>query len=75
MSALFVFEIKDAKKAKILNYLTAIKFYLNLFKQPFLHKGWSYGYDFWHVFRDQCETSKKYDFAIFSQNIAKVITI
>ena len=44
-------------------------------KGLFRRNGWSYGYDFWRVFRDLCEASKKYNFGIFFQDIAKVITI
>ena len=44
------------------------------FKEPFLHNGWPYGYNFWLVFRDLCEASKKYNLRNFYQHIAKVIT-
>ena len=27
--------------------------------------GWPYGYDFWRAFRDLCEDSTKYNFAVF----------
>ena len=47
MSAVFIFEIKGAKKDNIFNFL------------KFLHNAWSYGYDFWCVFRDLCEASNK----------------
>ena len=53
MSVAFIFEIKDAKKDKMFNFL----------KDNFL---WvPYGYDFWLGFRYLCEASKKYNFAIF----------
>ena len=65
MSAVFIFEIKGAKKNKIFNF----------FKGPFLRSGWPYGYDLWRVFKDLCETSKKFNFAFFSQDIAKVIRV
>ena len=55
MSALFIFEIKDAKKDKT----------FNLFKGPFLRNRCPYGYDFWVIFRYLCEASKKYNFKIF----------
>ena len=55
MSAVFIFEIKDAKKDKILNFL----------KGRFFVMGAPYGYDFWLVFEYLCEASKKYNFAIF----------
>ena len=51
MSALFNFEIKGAKKD-------------NIFKGKFLRNAWPYGYGFWCVFRDICEASNKYNFAI-----------
>ena len=47
MSAIFIFEIKGAKKGL------------------FLSNAWPYGYDFRRVFRDLCEASSKYNFAIF----------
>ena len=34
-------------------------------KRTFLLNGWDYGYYFWCVFRDLCEASKKYNFAVF----------
>ena len=49
--AVFIFEIKDAKKNWIFFF----------FKEPFLRNG----YDFWRVSRDQCEAFKKYNFEIF----------
>ena len=49
---LFIFfEIKSAKKDNIFNFL-------------FLRNVWLYGYDFWCVFRELCEASNKYNFAI-----------
>ena len=35
------------------------------FKGQFLRNAWPYGYDFWRVFRDLCEASNKYNFAVF----------
>ena len=55
MSPVYVIEIKDAKKDNIFNF----------FKGSFLRNVCPYGYDFWCVFRDLCETSNKYNFAIF----------
>ena len=54
MSAMLVFKIKDAKENEI----------FHLSKGPLLRNGWPSGYDFWRVFRDLCEASKKYHFAI-----------
>ena len=31
-------------------------------KGKFLRNAWPYGYDFWCVMRDLCETSNKYNF-------------
>ena len=39
--------------------------YFQFFKGKFLRNAWPYGYDFWCVFRDLCEASSKYNFAIF----------
>ena len=64
MSAVFIFEIKGTKKDKI-----------SIFKGSFVRNGWSYRYDFSCVFRDLCETSKNYNFAVFFQDIAKIIPI
>ena len=55
MSSVFIFGIKTEKKDKIFNFL----------KGPFLRNEWPYGHDFWRVFRDLCEASKKYNFTIF----------
>ena len=49
MSAVFIFEIKA----------------FEIFKGLFLTNPWTYGYYFWRVFGDLCETSNKYNFAIF----------
>ena len=54
MSAIFIFEIKGAKKTNF-----------QFLKGPFLRNGWTYEYVFWRVFRDLCEASKKYNFGIF----------
>ena len=54
MSAVFVFEIKGTEKDKIFNFLKGL----------FLRNGWPYGHDFWRVFRNLCEASKKYNFTI-----------
>ena len=35
------------------------------FKGKFLRNARPYGYDFWRVFEDLCETSNKYNFPIF----------
>ena len=50
MSALFIFEIKGAKGDKIFKFLKG-RFSV-MGSQP-------YGYNFWRVFRDLCEASKK----------------
>ena len=50
-------------------------FNFQFFKGPFLRNGCPYGHDFWLVFRYLCETSKKYNSAIFFQDIAKIILI
>ena len=52
MSAVFIFEIKGANKDKIFNF----KFPCN---------AWPYGNDFWCFFRDLCEASNEYNFALF----------
>ena len=49
MSAVFFFEIKV----------------FEIFKGLFLSNAWTYRYDFRCVFGDLCETSNKYNFAIF----------
>ena len=54
ISAIFIFEIKADKKDKISNFL---KGHFSVMA--------GYGYDFWRVFRDLCEASKKYNFAVF----------
>ena len=59
LSAVFIFAIKDAKKDKIFNFL----------KSRFVHNGCPYGFDFWHVFRDIYDDSKKYNFAIYFQKL------
>ena len=64
LSTVFIFEIKGAKKDKIFNFLEGR---FSVMGDPI----WS----IWHVFRDLCEASKKYNFAVFFQDIAKVITI
>ena len=38
---------------------------VQLFNWLFLHNGYTYGHEFWRVFRDHCEASKKYNFEIF----------
>ena len=55
MSAIFIFEIKSAKKDKIFNFL----------KGRFFIMGGPMDMNFWRVFRSLCKTSKKYNFAIF----------
>ena len=55
MSNVFIFEIKFSKKDKVCNF----------FKGQFLRNAWPYGYDFWRVFRDLCEASNKYNFAVY----------
>ena len=55
MSTIFVLEIKGAKNDNIFNF----------FKLLFLHNGWPYRHDFFRVFIDHCEDSKKYNYAIF----------
>ena len=54
MSAVFIFDIKGAEKDKIFNFL----------KGSFSVM-WPYRYDFWCIFRDLCEASNKYNFAVF----------
>ena len=39
--------------------------HFQFFKGQFLRNAWPYGYDFWRVFRDLCEASNKYNFAVF----------
>ena len=62
MSAVFIFEIKDAKKDKIFNFLKGRFFVMgapmDMIFDLFL-----------------CGASKKYNFAIFFQDIAKIILI
>ena len=62
MSAVFTFEIKDAKKNKIFNILKACFFVMgapmDIIFDLFL-----------------CDASKKYNFAIFFQDVAKIILI
>ena len=36
----------------------------SIFRGLFLPNGWTYRYNFWRVFGDQCEASKKYNFVI-----------
>ena len=55
MSAVFIFEIKGAKRGQNFQCL----------KGKFLGNAWPYGYNFWRVFRDLCEASNKYKFAVF----------
>ena len=55
MSAVFVFEIKDAKKDKIFNFL----------KGRFSVMGDPMDMIYWRVFRDLCKASKKYTLAFF----------
>ena len=38
---------------------------VQFFKRSFVRNEWPYGYDFWCVFRNHCEASKKYNFAVF----------
>ena len=38
---------------------------VQFFKWSFVRNEWAYGYDFWRVFRNHCEASKKYNFAVF----------
>ena len=63
MSAVFIFDIKAAKKDNIFNFLSgSFSVMCDLMDMIF------------DVFRDLCEASNKYNFAFF-QNTAKVITI
>ena len=50
MTAIFSFEVKGAKKN-------------TFFKGLFLNNAWPCRYDFWRVFRNQCEASNKFNFA------------
>ena len=48
---------------------------LSYFKGPLFCNGWPYWYESQRVLRDFCGLSKKYRFATFPRNIAKVMSI